>query len=809
MKNSLLNILQGKILFFFLLISNFLNTNLIHAQGFNYYLDLPENSGMWNMKTDFGAVGDGITDDTKALLEAFRGDSVSYSTGEQEGGYRAVYIPPGIYLVNKPLPIGDKKKVILGAGKDSVIIRLVPNTEGFQDPENPGIFIDALAGQYQAQNFWIFIKHLTIEIGEGNPGAIALSFHTNNTGGVYDVDIRSADPGKAGYCGMQLKSWPGPGIIKHVTIDGFDYGIRVSDDQYSMTFEDVVIRNSKITAFYNYWNTCSIRKLNISNVTSGLVTIGPQSMVSLIDSEIEGNGETAVQCLDNGLMLVRNLTASGFNSAITSETDTVAGPIAMEWHSHPAGSVFPSRNFSLNLPVEETPEFPYENDSTRYAVITYQSGDFASAMQAAIDSGMEAIYLAPAWGKPEFQSAFPFSKTIIIRNNVKRIMGLGNTIITPNITGKPAFRIEDGSADTVIFQNIYTNYGVSYSYLYEHASKRTLVLQNGAGSYHNVVDSCVLFVEDMVGSPFIMTNMTAWIRDLNTESYDHIHVENNNSKVWTLGHKTEKDQTIYKTTNGGKTEVLGGLFYKNNEHAVHPMLIVDGGEGTFSYREKGLPYLVHMEETREGELRYFVSTWTYSSRMALLSASQGNVPDEPLNITATALSSDKVEITWSDSSDNEEGFIVLRSKDGVTFITVDSLPAGQESYIDTGLTASTKYYYYVVSYASDGNSLHKYNAPVEVITSGLNIEQQNIRSGIEIYPVPANDKISIQVSNDYNLKGTVKIYSISGILMKEINPGNSRGIQISLDVTSIANGIYIIELSNGVRLYRKKIFVFH
>src|SRR4030042_1030748 len=108
----------------FVILSFLVNFIRIHAQSVDYYLQLPDSSGMWDIKADFGAAGDGITDDTKAFIEAFRGDSISYYSGENEGGYRAVYIPSGIYLINQALVIGDKKKVILGAGRDSVIIKL-------------------------------------------------------------------------------------------------------------------------------------------------------------------------------------------------------------------------------------------------------------------------------------------------------------------------------------------------------------------------------------------------------------------------------------------------------------------------------------------------------------------------------------------------------------------------------------------------------------------------------------------------------------------------------------------------------------
>lgn len=793
---------------FFIMLLFLVNSIRIHSQPIEYYLKLPHNSGMWDVKTDFGAVGDGITDDTKAFIEAFRGDSLSYYFGENEGGYRALYIPPGTYLVNKSLVIGDKKKVILGAGKDSVVIKLAPNSPGFDDPNNPKMFIDALAKQFQAQNFWIFIKHLTIEISEGNPGAIGLSFHTNNTGGVYDVEIRSTDPGKAGYCGLQLKAWPGPGIIKHVTIDGFDYGVKVMDDQYSMTFEYLTIVNSRNTAFENIANTCSIRKLFVGNSPRGVINKGSQSMISLIESEIHGSGTNAVQCTSNGLMIIRNLITDGFDYAVVSDNDTIIGPDVMEWHSHPKGSPWPARGYSLNLPVEETPEIPYENDTSKYIVVGAFSGNFAEAMQSAIDSGYETIYLCPAWGKSGFASSYPFSKTIIIRNNVKRIMGLGNAIITPGIAGGPAFRVEDGNSDTIIFENIYENYGSSSTFTYEQASRRTLVLQNGSGSYHNIVDSCVVFIENIVGSPIQCTNMKAWIRDLNTESYDHIHVVNDNSKIWTLGHKTEKDQTIYETKNGGKTELLGGLFYKNNEHVPHPMLVVLDADATFSYRAKGVQYLFHLEETRDDSTRKFVGSRTYDWRMALLSASRGNVPEEPDGFIATGISDSKIDLTWNDNSENEEGFIIWRSADGSVFNIVDTIAPDIVTFLDTGLLSSKKYFYQIASFSSDGNSRNLFTPVVEGITRPVAIQDPDLTEGIIIYPVPAKEILALIVNNNFSGPSIIRIYDLIGSLIKEL-PVQLYPGQNQIDITNIKTGIYILKLESLCGNFIKKIQIFN
>ncbi len=762
-----------------------------HVQAFSQPLDyafvLPENSGMWNIKEDFGAVGDGVADDTEAFIKAF------YGEGAQ--GYRALFIPEGTYIVsNTALILEDKKKVVMGAGRDKTIIRLKENSPLFQDPQNPVRFIDAKGSQHSAQNFFMHIKHLTIEIGEGNPGATALFFHTNNTGSVYDVNIRTTDPNKAGFCGLELNSWPGPGLIKYVDIDGFDYGIRVHTDQYSMTFEHVSIRNSRIIGFRNEDNTCSIRKMTIENTPLAFFNSGNQSMVSLIECDFSGAGETAILNENAGMMIVRDLATNGFDNAIHSFNDTIAGATVDEWLSHSPKFLFPSKQSSLRLPIEETPQMPYPSDTSQYMVLRDLNGDgdITQEFQDAIDSGVETIFVPPGWGKGPRSDFWVTSNTIIIRGNVKRIIGIGNSMIIEKPgAGKPAYRIEDGTSDVVIFENFYSNYGTNFSYKYEHASKRTLVLKMGSASYHNVVDGCTLFVEDVVGDPWVFNNMTVWIRDINTETYDFVHVTNNNSKVWTLGHKTEKDQVVYHTLNGGQTELLGALLYKNNQRQPHPAFIVDESEVSLSYRAKGLPYNIHVEETRNGVNRRITSGRTHGTRMALYAGYAGGAPAEPTDLSATAVAFNAIELSWNDNSDNEDGFIIERSLNTTSFTPVDTVPENTTSYTDTGLHAETKYYYRVLAVNQVANSWTEYTRVADATTLADDTSVDDVTELKQpfLYPNPVRNQLFISLEGVANhSNGFIQIIDVMGrlICQQPITEGSLH----AMDVGWLPSGHY-------------------
>ena len=90
-------------------------------------------------------------------------------------------------------------------------------------------------------------------------------------------------------------------------------------------------------------------------------------------------------------------------------------------------------------------------------------------------------------------------------------------------------------------------------------------------------------------------------------------------------------------------------------------------------------------------------------------------PSAPLNLTATAISSSRIDLAWTDASTDESGFKVERCTGTCTdFVEVAQLAANAPSYSDTGRTADTLYRYRVRAYNAAGNST--YAGPVEART---------------------------------------------------------------------------------------------
>ena len=80
------------------------------------------------------------------------------------------------------------------------------------------------------------------------------------------------------------------------------------------------------------------------------------------------------------------------------------------------------------------------------------------------------------------------------------------------------------------------------------------------------------------------------------------------------------------------------------------------------------------------------------------------VPDAPSSLSPSANASSQVAVQWSDNSDDETGFRLERSDNGVNFSEIATLGAGTTSFNDNGVTARTTYYYRTRAYNSAGNS---------------------------------------------------------------------------------------------------------
>lgn len=108
-----------------------------------FAVQYPLNSGVLNVK-DYGAKGDGVTDDTAAINYAIAASTPPGNTGIYWGQAKIVYFPAGTYLISGPLIKDDVSSghatygmVLIGQAQSTTTIQLAPGAPGFGDAADP------------------------------------------------------------------------------------------------------------------------------------------------------------------------------------------------------------------------------------------------------------------------------------------------------------------------------------------------------------------------------------------------------------------------------------------------------------------------------------------------------------------------------------------------------------------------------------------------------------------------------------------------------------------------------------------------
>ena len=103
-------------------------------------------------------------------------------------------------------------------------------------------------------------------------------------------------------------------------------------------------------------------------------------------------------------------------------------------------------------------------------------------------------------------------------------------------------------------------------------------------------------------------------------------------------------------------------------------------------------------------------------------------PTSPSNLTATAISASQINLAWTDNSNNETGFKVERSAtlNGI-YTLIATTATNATTYNNTGLTASTPYFYKVSAINTAGNSTAvQANATTTGITPTVLVAPSNL-----------------------------------------------------------------------------------
>jgi hypothetical protein len=592
----------------------------------------PPDSGMVNVKSQYGAKGDGVSDDTEAIQLA-----ISATVHHPQTGPRIIFFPAGTYLVSRPLLEKDLKAqwnsllTLQGENRATTKLKLTDDNPLYQSARTPADMLE-FASQNGAPNgggnsaFDNNIFDMTIDVGRGNPGAVALDFLGNNYCALRNVTLQSSDPSHSGAIGLALLRYAtGPCLLKNVVINGFDYGIKLANNEYSLTIEDLTLLNQKRYGIDNANNVLSIRHLFSTNSVPVIVNENKAGLLTLVGAMLQGGSSQSSAIENHGTLYARDITSSGYASASRGQ-----GSAITEYDSGPAVTQFGGKTSSLNLPVEETPFFEDSSLSNWKSVTSFgadPSGrtDSSSAIQAALNSGATTVYFPTG--------VYLVTRTILVGGKVRMLAGFNSSLnpvgrIFSNADSPTALlKIEAGTTDVTLD---HFRIGAYYPHpspgviFVEQDSTRPLVLRDSVIgglpstiAYQNTNHGTgTVFVENVAAGHWqILFPQNVFARQINPEA-NTTKIINKGGKLWILGLKTEGTGTNIETDQGGSTEVLGSLVYPVWQTTADSVsFVVNDSRASFicavsNHRAVGSSgnFAIQVKETQHGIVKSLLST---------------------------------------------------------------------------------------------------------------------------------------------------------------------------------------------------------
>jgi hypothetical protein len=579
-------------------------------------VELPADAVI-NVKTKYGARGDGVTDDTAAIQAA-----ISAALGTSAGviPHKTIYFPKGTYVVSSTLAwkltngAWGGLATLQGENRDQTIIKLKDNSPGFASSSAPTPVImtgseNSINGQGN-QAFDNFISDLTIDVGIGNPGAVGIDYLANNRAAIRNVVVRA--PSSSGTTGILMTRYgPGPCLLKDIRVSGFNTAMMVSQPEYSVTMENIDLVGQRIAGITNSNNVISIHNLTSNNSVPVVSNTAANGLITIIQASLKGGSGTN-PAIENqqGTMYLRQVISSGYQELLQEHGSNISGSSISEYSTGPIQGLWaPINQHSLNLPIDDPPSVTPGPPDSWVSVASYgakiDGSDASAGIQAALDSGKPIIYMPPG--------QYTIQHSLDVPSTVKEIFGFDSTLYA--FTGdfatadptKPIMRVNGISSSTTILNHLFYYSSPGVTSIVDGSAGSLYLKDIQMGGYRNEAGAGPLFIEDVGGPLWDILGQQVWARQLNPENPNGTDIINNGGKLWILGLKTERPQTILQTINGGTSELLGGLIYPVEAVPSNVPAFISGDSRTsliYAMSAYNTAYVNQIQETRSGVTRY-------------------------------------------------------------------------------------------------------------------------------------------------------------------------------------------------------------
>jgi glucan 1,3-beta-glucosidase len=243
---------------------------------------------------DYGARGDGVTDDTAAIIRAItegRGDdpNASYPTTYSSSSLTPalVYFPAGTYLISKPLPliyytqlVGDADTIpslkMVSAGYDTRMIDALDQSWG--------------GNLVNQNNFFHQVRNFVLDMTECD-SCTGIHWQVAQATQLSNIHFNMKPNSKCQ--GIWMENGSG-GFISDLVFDGGMFGMWVGNQQF--TSRNITIRGSSVSAIYLNWDWAwTFQGLSISDTPVGIDVGSATGTLTVVDSSFTNVNTAAIR----------------------------------------------------------------------------------------------------------------------------------------------------------------------------------------------------------------------------------------------------------------------------------------------------------------------------------------------------------------------------------------------------------------------------------------------------------------------------------------------------------------------------------
>jgi hypothetical protein len=542
---------------------------------------LPADSGALNVR-DFGAKGDGRNDDTAAIRAAVLAAQVDQ--GKVFWPAKMVYFPAGTYRVTDTIAKRSadgcylSSMYLMGEARDSVRIKLDDAAAGYGQAQQPKAVIftssSLLAGSAAAggkdylgkgegnEAYGNYVEDMTVDVGRGNSGAVAIDYIASNVGAIRHVRLIAGEGSGRTGVSMERKN-PGPLLISDLSIEGFARGLAVRHPEYSVTMENLRLSGQSEVAIRNEGNSLALRGIVIETAAVGIQNLGPEGLIVADRVSVRLTAPAATWIDNRGYLTFKDVTVSALAGSFAA-AQGLASAQGGAYFGLLRLTDFDAHWTLTALPAPDAWNPPPSGwaNVVRFGARPNSGEDATESIRAAMKSGAEAVYFP--------SGRYVISDSIDVPSQVRRIGGMLSAISiekrAPSFTREMGmFRIATGGAPLTIDRLTFDNGGKGAQLGMEHSGSREIVLRDyvshGVAAVQRKESGGRLYLENTCCGPLRVAGRAGvWSRQLNTEG-SNVRIVNDGAPLSILGLKAEQNATIVDNHAGAETEVVGGLLY--------------------------------------------------------------------------------------------------------------------------------------------------------------------------------------------------------------------------------------------------------